>query len=356
MRACEAAGEEVEEELLVALAESMACAESRNGYRVYRLKEDGNVVEKASQAVADADGTHSTVLDCVLVGTENGCVSKERSTGKASGTSVVSSDSVVPEGVARPREDAATDGEGADGHGSGAAAVDESALAALAHIAAEAAPCPRDAVVLEEAAAFLSCGTTGLQTWTAAQVLAGLVSRPPWSHRLAGAHVLELGAGPGLAGLAAAHAAGTGNGLARLTLTDASDHVLDLLRRNASRNLPPKSPAVVTVCPLDWRDPIAAAVALTPVDVILGSDLVFDPMLVPSLVDTVTALLAAAPATAVAWIASTHRNPETYAAFVAALEAEDTLTVSTVPFGVHDSPIVLDHSCEVTVLEIARVP
>jgi predicted nicotinamide N-methyase len=108
--------------------------------------------------------------------------------------------------------------------------------------------------------------------WTSSIDLAGWVLE---EQGVAGRSVLELGAGVGLAGIAAARAG------AKVTLTDYETDSLLFARYNALRNLP------VDVCqrrvrcvPMDWRAPTIRG----QFDLIIGADIVyerrnFDPIL-----------------------------------------------------------------------------
>ncbi|KAL4859497.1 Methyltransferase-like protein 22 [Chlorella vulgaris] len=88
----------------------------------------------------------------------------------------------------------------------------------------------------------------GLQVWRGALLLADYVLHPGTSPSLAGCSVLELGAGPGLAGLVLAK-------LARLVfLTDVGAEVLANTHQNAAINQQGIA-ATVHVRQLDWLDP-----------------------------------------------------------------------------------------------------
>ena len=104
--------------------------------------------------------------------------------------------------------------------------------------------------------------------------------------------VLELGAGVGLAGLAAAYVA------RRVVLTDNEPLLLPNLRHNAGnvrRQLSEEDweePATLEVAQLDWSDPPADLVAAHGTfDVILASDVVYSSGAVAGLVGAVRALL-----------------------------------------------------------------
>ena len=351
-------GEEAGEAAHMALAETMAQPDDTPGRRVYLLQP---LVREAARAAAERQAEE-----------EGSGQAEEEGSGQAEDNR-----QAVDSGQAEDNRQTVDSGqaqaEAAIGGSMPNGSRPDQAEPADGAVPRRLAPGGAQAVVLEEAAALLSRGTTGLQTWPAAQVLASMVSSPERARRMDGAHVLELGAGPGLAGLAAAKAAP----IRRLTLTDAHADVLALLRTNARLNLGlakdapldleddsgdaearEADPGAAAACravvqSLDWREPAAAVAALPPATVLLGSDIVFDPALAVPLVNTIAALLEKGGDGAVAWIASTRRNPATYAAFERALAAEARLRCVEVPWRRQDCVLVLDATCEVTVLEIA---
>jgi len=98
-----------------------------------------------------------------------------------------------------------------------------------------------------------------------------------------GASAVELGAGTGLPGLAAASL-----GAERVTLTDLESN-LDLLSRNAAAN---GLEDLVTVAPLDWTLPLPAALrAAAPFDLVLAADVVHWEALFRPLLRTMVSLL-----------------------------------------------------------------
>ena len=129
---------------------------------------------------------------------------------------------------------------------------------------------------------------TGLTVWDGSIVLAKyLEARYP---SLAGRRVLEVGAGPGVAGLAAA-ALG-----AEVTLTDL-DYCLPNLRAAVARNahLLKAGAAPPLVGALDWLAPQRSALpGLQAVDFVLGADVVWVEELIEPLVRTLAWLLAGA--------------------------------------------------------------
>mmetsp|Transcript_13886 Transcript_13886/g.46881 ORF Transcript_13886/g.46881 Transcript_13886/m.46881 type:complete len:206 (-) Transcript_13886:90-707(-) len=106
-----------------------------------------------------------------------------------------------------------------------------------------------------------------------------------------GLHVLELGAGVGISGLAIARCCSP----ARCLLTDYSDAALRSMHHNTAL-LPARAAAAVSVQHLDWAALTpAAAAALQPLDCIVGADVMYDPEAVPALARTLALLMAPAP-------------------------------------------------------------
>ncbi|KAI9355329.1 hypothetical protein DFJ73DRAFT_825171 [Zopfochytrium polystomum] len=157
-------------------------------------------------------------------------------------------------------------------------------------------------ITLQEDAAVIRNGTTGLRTWPASLRLMEFLSEAENFSLVCGKSVLELGTGTGAVGLACAKRFGASS----VTMTDSHELVLRLVRDNVHINFdagengdvegtwdnPP-----VRVTKLDWEeaedgefrrlmrgDPPAGDgegnVDLSPpIDVIIGADLVFNPLL-----------------------------------------------------------------------------
>ena len=121
---------------------------------------------------------------------------------------------------------------------------------------------------------------TGQIVWMVSRVTAHYIAREG-ERLLAGARVLELGAGAGLVGLVASRWA------RELTLSDNEGEVLSLLERNLA-HVPPSCSA--SVVDLDWGDARAHA-RLQPFPVILGADVVFWSAAIAPLISSVAALL-----------------------------------------------------------------
>ena len=116
---------------------------------------------------------------------------------------------------------------------------------------------------------------TGLQLWAAALVMSHWLIE--MKERLAHRSVLELGAGCGLCGIVAArHCAAS-----KVLITDLADATMDNLRHNLALNeLLPEEGINPTAAKLDWFEPAGWP---APVDVLMGSDLVYSADAVPHL-------------------------------------------------------------------------
>ena len=100
--------------------------------------------------------------------------------------------------------------------------------------------------------------------WTSSIDLAGWLLE---EHSVSGKRVLELGAGVGLAGIAAARAG------ALVTLTDYETDALLFARYNALTNLPGDlCEDRVRFVPMDWRIPVTTG----QFDVIIGADIIYE--------------------------------------------------------------------------------
>ena len=128
---------------------------------------------------------------------------------------------------------------------------------------------------------------TGLTLWDGAVVLAKLLEKR-FAAGMVGMRVVEVGAGTGAAGIAAAMLG------ADALLTDL-DYALGNLRDCARRNAGAVKGSVA-VAALDWTDPAASAAALPEalrgrldaenVDLVIGADVVWVPELIAPLVNT----------------------------------------------------------------------
>ncbi|KAL1503322.1 hypothetical protein AB1Y20_011374 [Prymnesium parvum] len=126
---------------------------------------------------------------------------------------------------------------------------------------------------------------TGCVLWDAAKALSAWML--PRAAAFDGLHVVELGAGPGLAGLCLALASS-----ARVTLTDCVPATLDNLTHNAAM-LPEDARTRVRVSSLDWLEVMAQPGMARELmaDVVVAADVVYEPSLVPPLLATIRELL-----------------------------------------------------------------
>jgi len=126
---------------------------------------------------------------------------------------------------------------------------------------------------------------TGQIVWPVSRLVAQyLACGPGVAAALRGARVLELGAGCGLCGVAAAAL-----GAAEVVLTDNEPEVLVVLEKNARRT--PAGGGALRVAEFNWGDGAAAA-ALGTFPVLLGADVIYWSHCVPDLFASASALLA----------------------------------------------------------------
>ena len=193
---------------------------------------------------------------------------------------------------------------------------------------------------------------TGGVLWPASLLLTAWLLRPTVARTLEGAHVLELGSGVGMLGLALAHA----TSIASITMTDYMVSTLDNLQRN-SEQLAGGDPARVRVRQLDWNEEDSARRAsdeehrggrahlgwhdapspsVVGFDLVLAADVVYEPSVLPALVATLAKAVirgggsagspdgGPAPSPALhrcrALVASERRSEGTWAAFEALLK------------------------------------
>uniref|UniRef100_A0A8C4S8Y3 Eukaryotic elongation factor 2 lysine methyltransferase n=1 Tax=Erpetoichthys calabaricus TaxID=27687 RepID=A0A8C4S8Y3_ERPCA len=185
-----------------------------------------------------------------------------------------------------------------------------------------------DFVSLIENQAVISEGTTGLVTWEAALCLA------EWAMEhtdiFQGRSILELGSGMGLTGITVCKMCRPH----KYIFSDCHPNVLRQLQRNLSLNnlaiqefastgASNTSGVQIMVKNLDWEVASQEHFKDLCVDVVIASDVVYDPEIVPCLVKLLSQFLICAEKDKVPnmYIASTIRNHETYASFRRELEA-----------------------------------
>ncbi|KAJ8324991.1 hypothetical protein QVD99_000270 [Batrachochytrium dendrobatidis] len=185
-------------------------------------------------------------------------------------------------------------------------------------------------IALVEEIADISQGTTGLRTWQAGlRMIEYMALDEP--DLVVGRRVLELGSGIGLLGLAISLM-----GAKSVCMTDVADSVLDRLSVNIALNTLPSESSIQTI-KLDWEWTDAQTLdAINQIhagfDVIVGADIVYSPLLIDPLVNTITNLLKASnlPAMAECWISSTKRHEATQQLFQDRLNASG-LVVTSIP-------------------------
>lgn len=135
-------------------------------------------------------------------------------------------------------------------------------------------------VVVKEAISIISCGTTGLSTWSAAYKLIDWAAEN--KDLLKDKDVVELGSGIGTAGLLISKLCQ----LNSLLLTDCHEKVLELLKENVALNQ-----EAIGVEELFWGDDqdhrrLLEVIKSAP-DYIIASDIIYDDSLFESLLKTV---------------------------------------------------------------------
>ncbi|KAI0360982.1 hypothetical protein OH77DRAFT_1492137 [Trametes cingulata] len=191
---------------------------------------------------------------------------------------------------------------------------------------------------LLESRTTIESGTTGLRTWSASLILAQYILDHP--ELVENRRVLELGCGAGFMGIVAASVQLQDQSTAgSLWLTDVNESVLQRcednlrLQCNKSHEHPD-----LHLRFLDWfdavdsegRSSVSALFAEARPDVILGADVVYDPSIIPPLVETLVLALTQPHGgeKREAYIALTQRNEETLAAFLR--QVEQRLCVETI--------------------------
>lgn len=173
-------------------------------------------------------------------------------------------------------------------------------------------------IVLRVAAQMGGAMETGSTLWTAGCALLGLSATGALDGHLTG-HVLELGAGTGALGLGLARRGGP---VVRVTLTDGQPAVVENLRHNAEVTASLSAlPAAVEVQHLEWGSPNLGMLPAEAVDVIIGSDLVYDTASLPALAGLLRQLLQPCGTAAMAVLAITRRSENTFAKLFEAMEA-----------------------------------
>uniref|UniRef100_A0A914C782 FAM86 N-terminal domain-containing protein n=1 Tax=Acrobeloides nanus TaxID=290746 RepID=A0A914C782_9BILA len=137
-------------------------------------------------------------------------------------------------------------------------------------------------IVVRKMDALVTFGTTGMTCWRASAVLAEYISR---FCDFDDKNLLELGAGCGLSGIAAAKYHNVKN----LYFTDRSEQVLEQLNENIRINFPEES-RNITIQKLDWDHFNEEELLVSP-DIILGADLLYNENSFPGLCSALKKLL-----------------------------------------------------------------
>ena len=143
-------------------------------------------------------------------------------------------------------------------------------------------------------------GTTGLKTWPAAEFLINFLLNNKYVQR--DFTILELGSGIGLAGISLLKL----KRARKIYFTDHHQSVLDTLKINLTKNEISEKNYIVQK--LDWEHPEDIPKS----DLVIGSDIVFDPGLITSLVNTIVLAMKTSKMTI---IANVERNMDTRYAF-----------------------------------------
>ncbi|KAK7063811.1 protein-lysine N-methyltransferase EFM3 [Favolaschia claudopus] len=201
---------------------------------------------------------------------------------------------------------------------------------------------------LLESRTMIEAGTTGLRTWLASFVQAQYLIHNP--ALVQGKRILELGAGIGFLGIIVGslqlHGSSSESDTSSpgaIWMSDVNESVLSRCKDNFNLacNLSSTHPNM-RCCFLDWSAALIpdGVLPLTSLlndeidaDLVLGSDIVFDPDLIPSLVAVLCIILQGHNRTAI--IALTTRNPTTMGKFTRTV-ADRGLVLETLDFRVKD--------------------
>ena len=191
---------------------------------------------------------------------------------------------------------------------------------------------------------------TASTVWDAGIVLATHVFHKSPAASSSG-RLLDLGAGTGIVGLAAA-ASGR---FRRVVLSDLPT-VVPLLERNASANAKATNGTNVDVLPLTWDDDqmLDRAASSGPFDVIVGGDLLYRPQVIPPLLHALKRL--ATRDTVILLAASLQHSPETIRLFASKAQEEDHAGGFVVEYLGREAAMPCNewHSEEVRVLRLTR--
>jgi len=170
-------------------------------------------------------------------------------------------------------------------------------------------------LVIGENVEQLSQGTTGLSAWQASFALAEWALQND-QYFTPGRHILELGAGVGMTGLSIVRAFPD---IATYTFTDVNEQVLERIQSNVNINVDGAIDGTrIYVEHLDWCDFDPYRLPTKP-DVLLGSDLCYEPKCISALVSVISYFVKRKKSQC--FIASTIRVPETQELFLRELDS-----------------------------------
>ncbi|KAF9287798.1 70-kilodalton heat shock protein [Mortierella alpina] len=168
--------------------------------------------------------------------------------------------------------------------------------------------CSKVVTVMEEQTT-ISSGTTGLRTWEASFWLAEyLIDHPDI---LAGKNVVDIGCGVGFLGIACALL-----GAKQVVLTDGNTNVLAMAAENIGYN---NVPCPTRASLLDWENFTGEQIEALGAEVLILSDLTYDPTNIVPLVTVLKAMLVKG---VTAYMSSAIRNPQTFIDFFARIRQE----------------------------------
>ncbi|KAF9087120.1 Protein fam86a [Mortierella sp. GBA35] len=168
--------------------------------------------------------------------------------------------------------------------------------------------CEKMVTVMEEQTT-ISAGTTGLRTWEASYWLAEHIIAHP--ELLAGKNVVDVGCGVGFLGIACALL-----GAKKVALTDGNHDVLAMVQQNIGYN---NVPCPTTASLLDWESFTDEQIAALEAEILILSDLTYDPTNIVPLVSVLKALLVPGVD---AYMSSAIRNPQTFVDFFIRIREE----------------------------------
>ncbi|CAN2391126.1 methyltransferase activity [Pristimantis euphronides] len=213
-----------------------------------------------------------------------------------------------------------------------------------------------DLVTLSENAAIISEGTTGLVTWEAALFLAewAIENNDIFYNRM----ILELGSGIGLTGLVICKTCSP----KKYIFSDCHQKVLQQLRENIQLNgftlseehsgTRRNRETAISVIELDWESVKEEQLLYLDADVVIASDVVYDPEIVASFSKVLKKLFHCTRAgkNLDVFVASTIRNPETYRLFQTTLD-DIGLRWQVLPDHKNNT-FVYDKTCTVQILKL----